>query len=73
MKATSLLLEGAFETFRVLKKLQFKSNIFYIAPTLALKTLLKTSLELYEHETKCIDSKLCLDESRLELVTAIVF
>ena len=67
------MLEDAFETFRVLKELQFKSNIFYIAPTLAWKALLKTSFELYEHETKCIDSKLCLDESILELVTAIGF
>ena len=44
---------------------------FYTAPGLAWQALLKTTAEYFEHEKRCKDCELCLDEFRLELLTDI--
>ena len=68
-----LLLADVLETFRntCLKNYKFDQAHFYIAPWLAWQTLLKTVIEICEHEIECKDCELCPDEFRLELLTDI--
>lgn len=69
-----LLLEDAFESFQNMYLIQYiRSSTYYVAPALGWLALLKTSSELFEHETKCIDTKICLEKFRLELFTDIGF
>ena len=61
LKTSVLLLEEVFEY-------KLDPSHFYTTPVLAWQVLLKTTSEYCEHETKCKDCELCLDEFRLELL-----